>query len=341
MADKKRDFYDVLGVGKSAAADQIKTAYRKLARKFHPDVNRNDKSAESKFKEVQEAYDILSDTKKRQAYDQFGHAGVSSAAAAEAAAAAAAAGSPREGSGFRYSRRTPGGATVDFGDVDIEDLFASMGGPRRKKSRRNAAASPFAAETSDMPEAAGTDIVHHVTLSFEEAARGRTLDLRFDAANKALSETISIKIPPGVDEGSKVRVRGKGQPSMMGSSRGDLVIITHITPHPYFTRSGQDVLLELPLSASEAAAGTTIRVPTLDGPVELRVPPGINSGKKLRIKERGIAGREGTRGDQLCRVLVVLPDSLTESEKAALADMDQAHHFDARHTVIWKFPGAS
>ena len=339
MADKKRDFYDILGVSKSAATDQIKSAYRKLARKFHPDVNRNDQSAESKFKEVQEAYDILSDSKKRQAYDHFGHAGVSSAAAAEAAAAASA-GSPRDGSGFRYSRRTPGGATVDFGDVDIDDLFASMGS-RRRKSRRSTAASPYAAETTDAPEAAGADIVHPVTLSFEHAARGTTLDLRFDAANRAFSETISVKIPPGVDEGSKVRVRGKGQPSMMSGSRGDLVIITHVATHPYFTRSGQDVILELPLSASEAAAGTTVRVPTLDGAVELRIPPGINSGKKLRIKERGISGRDGTKGDQLCRVLVVLPDSLTDSEKAALAEMDKAHHFDARHTVPWKFPGAT
>lgn len=340
MADTKRDFYEVLGVGKTAAADQIKSAYRKLARKFHPDVNKNDKSAESKFKEVQEAYDILSDTKKRQAYDQFGHAGVSSAAAAEAAAAAAASGSPRDGSGFRYSRRTPGGATVDFGDVDIDDLFASIGS-RRRKSRRGATASPFAAEATDAPEAAGTDIVHHVTLSFEHAARGTTLDLRFDAANRAFSETISVKIPAGVDEGSKVRVRGKGQPSMMGSSRGDLVIITHVAAHPYFTRSGQDVILELPLSPSEAATGTTVRVPTLDGPVELRVPAGINSGKKLRIRERGIPRRDGTKGDQLCRILVVLPESLTEAEKAALAEMDKAHHFDARSAVPWKFSNAT
>jgi DnaJ-class molecular chaperone len=335
MADTKRDYYEVLGVSKSAGADQIKSAYRKLARKFHPDVNKNDKAAESKFKEVQEAYDILSDGKKRQAYDQFGHAGVSSAAAAEAAAAAAA-GSPRDGSGFRYSRRTPGGATVDFGDVDIDDLFASFGS-RRRKSRRGAAASPFAAEATDAPEAAGTDIVHHVTLSFEHAARGTTLDLRFDAANRAFSETISVKIPAGVDEGSKVRVRGKGQPSMMGTSRGDLVIITHVAAHAYFTRSGHDVILELPLSASEAANGTTVRVPTLDGPVELRVPAGINSGKKLRIKERGIPRRDGTKGDQLCRILVVLPESLTESEKTALAEMDKSHHFDARGTVPWHF----
>ncbi len=340
MADTKRDFYHVLGVGKTATADHIKSAYRKLARTFHPDLNKNDKTAEAKFKEVQEAYDILSDTKKRQAYDQFGHAGVSSAAAAEAAAAAAASGSPRDGSGFRYSRRTPGGATVDFGDVDIDDLFASIGA-RRRKGRHSSAASPFAAEATDVPESAGTDIVHHVTLSFEHAARGTTLDLRFDATNRAFSETISVKIPPGVDEGSKVRVRGKGQPSMMGSSRGDLVIITHIDAHPYFTRSGHDVTLELPLTASEAAAGTTVRVPTLDGPVELRIPPGINSGKKLRIRERGIPRRDGTKGDQLCRILVVLPDGLTDSEKAALAEIDKAHHFDARSAVPWKFSGTT
>ncbi len=335
MSDMKRDFYEVLGVGKSAGADQIKTAYRRLARKFHPDVNKNDKSAESKFKEVQEAYDILSDSKKRQAYDQFGHAGVSSAAAAEAAAAAAAGGSTRDGSAFRYSRRTPGGGTVDFGDVDLNDLFETMRG-RRRKNPRGGVASPFAAEATDIPEAAGTDIVHHVTLSFEHAARGTTLDLRFDAASRAFSETISVKIPPGVDEGSKVRVRGKGQPSMMGSSRGDLVIITHVTPHPYFTRAGHDVVLELPLSTSEAAVGTTVRVPTLDGPVELRVPPGINSGKKLRIKGRGIPGKDGMKGDQLCRIVLLLPDALTDPEKTALAAMDKAHNFDARRTVVWK-----
>ncbi|MGC8624751.1 MAG: DnaJ C-terminal domain-containing protein [Phycisphaerae bacterium] len=338
MADTKRDFYEVLGVSRSAGIDQIKSAYRKLARKFHPDVNKNDRSAEAKFKEVQEAYDILNDPKKRQAYDQFGHAGVSSAAAAEAAAAAA--NSTRDGSAFRYSRRTPGGATVDFGDVDLNDLFESIGA-RQRKSRRNSVASPFAAEPSDMPETVGADIVHHVTLSFEHAARGTTMDLRFDAANRAFTETLSVKIPPGVDEGSKVRVRGKGQPSMMGAGRGDLVIITHIAAHAYFTRSGNDVLLDLPLSVSEAAIGTVVTVPTLDGPVELRVPPGVNSGKKLRIKGRGIPGRDGIKGDQLCRILILLPEALTDAEKAALMALDKAHHFDARSSVVWKSAGSA
>ncbi len=341
MTDTKRDFYEVLGVNRAAGIDQIKSAYRKLARKFHPDVNKNDRSAEAKFKEVQEAYDILNDPQKRQAYDQFGHAGVSSAAAAEAAAeAAATAHSTRDGSAFRYSRRTPGGATVDYGDIDLNDLFESIGA-RRRKSRRGTTASPFAAEPTDMPEAAGADIIHHVTLSFEQAARGTTMDLRFDAANQAFSETLSVKIPPGVDEGSKVRVRGKGQPSMMGTGRGDLVIITHVAAHRYFTRSGHDVLLDLPLSVSEAAMGTVVTVPTLDGPVELRVPPGVNSGKKLRIKGRGIPARDGSKGDQLCRILILLPEVLTDAEKATLAALDKAHHFDARGSLVWKYSGSA
>jgi len=326
MAESKRDFYEVLGVSKSASADQIKSAYRKLARKYHPDLNRSDKSAESRFKEVQEAYDILSDAKKRQAYDQFGHAGVSSAAAAEAAAAAASAG--RGNSGFRYSTRTPGGATVDFGEVDLEDLFASMSGFGRRGRGRG-----FTQE--DVSSPAGSDIVHNVTLTFEQAARGTTLELRFDTMDRAHSETISVKIPPGVDEGSKVRVRGRGQPSAMGRVRGDLIIVTHIAPHPFFSRVGQDVLLDLPVSLTEALRGALIRVPTLDGPVELRIPPGVNSGKKLRIKGRGIENREHIKGDQLCRILIVFPEGLSEQEIQSFTNIDAAHKFNPRKDVSW------
>ncbi|HMD55297.1 MAG TPA: DnaJ C-terminal domain-containing protein [Phycisphaerae bacterium] len=329
MAQSQRDFYEVLGVSKSATADEIKSAHRKLARKYHPDLNRNDKSAETRFKEVQEAYDILSDAKKRQAYDQFGHAGVSSAAAADAAAAAAAAG--RGNAGFRYSTRTPGGGTVDSGEVDLEDLFASMSGfGRRTRGGRGRGSTQEA-----VPESGSSDIVHNVTLSFEQAARGTTLELRFDTMNRTHSETISVKIPPGVTEGSKVRVRGRGQPSAMGQSRGDLIIITHIAPHPFFTRVDQDVLLELPISFAEALKGAVVRVPTLDGPVELRIPPGVNSGKKLRIKGRGIENRDHTKGDQLCRLLIVLPEGLCEQEIESLVNIDAAHKFDPRKDMSW------
>lgn len=330
----KRDYYEILGVGKSANADEVKRAYRKLARKYHPDVNKNDPSAEAKFKEVQEAYDTLSDEKKRQAYDQFGHAGVDSAAAAQAAAAAASAG--RGHGGFRYSAQTPGGATVDFGDVDLSDLFEQLTGRGRggrRGSRNGGFGFNHVPEEEEAP--AGQDINHEVTLSFLDAVNGTTLDLRFSHPDGSGAETISVKIPPGVDEGSKIRVRGKGQPSPYGGVRGDLIIITHVTPHPFFQRQGKDILLDLPISAAEAANGATISVPTLDGPVELRIPSGIDAGKRLRVRGKGVPQRDGSRGDQFCRVLIHLPPDLSDEEKKQLVAMEQKHGFNPRRQTGW------
>jgi DnaJ-class molecular chaperone len=339
----QRDYYEVLGIAKTASADEIKKAYRRLARKYHPDVNKNDASAEAKFKEVQEAYDVLSDAKKRQAYDQFGHAGVNSAAAAEAAAAAAAAG--RGAGGFRYATQTPGGATVDFGEVDLNDLFESFVGGRGGGGRRTGGGNPFEGfggmgggrrgrgRAVEEEGGAGADITYPVNITFEQAVKGTTVEVRLNTPDRSIDETISVKVPPGVDEGSKVRVRGKGQPGPGG--RGDLLIVTHVEPHAYFKREGKDILLELPLSASEAASGVTVSVPTLEGRVELRVPAGIGSGKRLRIKERGIPQRDGTRGDQYVRVLVQLPAGLSDEEKAQLAAMDKAHGFEPRKSVGW------
>ena len=332
MAEAQRDYYEVLGVGRTASAEQIKTAYRRLARQYHPDLNRNDPSAEVRFKQVQETYDVLSDTRKRQAYDQFGQAGVSSAAATEAAAAAAASG--RRTGGFRYSTRTPGGATVDFGEVDLNDLFESFADFSRRGRATGRRGGPV--DSTARPSAAGADIVHQATLSLEQAARGTTLDLRFDTVQRAFSETIRVKIPPGVSEGSKVRVRGRGQPSPTGAGRGDLIIVIHISEHPYFTRDGPDIILDLPISLREAVAGATVRVPTLDGPVQLRIPPGVTSGKKLRIRERGVAGPDGRRGDQLCRILIQLPAALTEEERKALQSVDAAHPGDPRAAAPWR-----
>lgn len=337
-----RDYYEVLGVSKTASGDEIKKAYRRLARKFHPDVNKNDSSAEAKFKEVQEAYDVLSDAKKRTAYDQFGHAGVNSAAAAEAAAAAAHAG--RGAGGFRYNAQTPGGGTVDFGEVDLNDLFESFVGGRGGARRGGGGGgNPFGfggggrrrggGGAVDEEGGVGGDITYPVTISFEQAVRGTTVEVRLNTPDRSIDETISVKVPPGVDEGSKVRVRGKGQPGAAG--RGDLIIVTHVEPHAYFKREGKDVVLDLPLTMGEAANGVTVSVPTLEGRVELRVPAGIGSGKRLRIKERGIPQRDGTRGDQYVRVLVQLPPGLTEEEKGQLAAMDKAHGFEPRKNVGW------
>jgi len=337
----KRDYYEVLGVGKSATAEEIKKAYRKLARKFHPDVNKSDTTAEAKFKEVQEAYDVLSDDKKRQSYDQFGHAGVDSAAAAEAAARAAGAG--RGKGGFRYATETPGGATVDFGEVDLNDLFENFMGGRGRRGGGGGArrgASPFGGggawaggNGGTAEQAAGEDITYPVTITFEQALRGTTVEVRLNSPDRSIDETISVKIPPGVDEGSKIRVRGKGQPGAGG--RGDLIIVTHVEPHAYFKREGKDILLDLPVSVSEAANGATISVPTIDGKVELRIPAGIGSGKRLRIREKGVPQRDGSRGDQYCRLLIQIPPGLTDEEKQQLAAMEKQHQFNPRKDVGW------
>ena len=336
MANDKRDFYQVLGVGRSASADEIKRAYRKLARKYHPDLNKSDASAEARFKEAQEAYDILSDAKKRQAYDQFGHAGVSSSAAAEAAAAAAAAAARggRNPGGFRYATQTPGGATVDFGEVDLEDLFNRFtGGGANRRGRR----SPFTqATTNTEAEPPGADLTHHVNLTFDQAVHGTTLELRLSSATSASPETLSVKIPAGVHEGAKVRVRGKGQPSLMGHARGDLIIVTHIEPHPYFKIEGHDIVLDLPISAGEAANGATVTIPTLDGSAELKIPAGITTDKKLRIRGQGVVKRDGSRGDQLCRIVVQLPENLSDADKAWLKELDTRLHFNPRGQLPWR-----
>jgi DnaJ-class molecular chaperone len=338
----KHDYYEILGVSKTASADDIKKSYRKLARKYHPDINKSDPSAEAKFKEVQEAYDVLSDAKRRQAYDQFGHAGVNSAHAAEAAAAAAAAG--RGAGGFRYATQTPGGATVDFGEVDLNDLFESFLGGRGRAGgegggggggRRN----PFGFQgnargpATPVDETPGDDITYPVNITFEQAMRGTNVEVRLNTPDRSIDETITVKVPPGVADGAKVRVRGKGQPGPGG--RGDLLILTHVAPHSYFKREGDDLILDLPLSASEAANGTVVSVPTLDGRVELRVPAGIAAGKRLRIREKGVVRRDGTRGDQYCRILIQLPTDLTDAEKGQLAAMEKAHDFNPRKEVGW------
>jgi DnaJ-class molecular chaperone len=333
----KRDYYEVLGVSKTAPADDIKKSYRRLARKYHPDTNRGDPSAEAKFKEVQEAYEVLSDPKKRQAYDQFGHAGVSSAQAAEAAAAAASAG--RGAGGFRYSTQTPGGATVDFGEVDINDILESMmggGGGARGRGRGGAGGFPGfggrrQGSAQDVP---GQDISYPVRISFEQAIRGTNVDVRLNTPDRSIEETISVKIPAGIQDGKTVAARGKGQPGPTGK-RGDLLIVVHVEPHAFFRRDGDDVTLDLPVSLAEAVQGATISVPTVDGPVDLRIPPGISSGKRLRVRERGVKHKDGSAGDQHCRILIQLPPDLTEAERQQVAALEKAHPFNPRKDVRW------
>jgi DnaJ-class molecular chaperone len=331
----KRDYYDILGVKRSASQDEIKRAHRKLVRQYHPDVNRNNPQAAEKFKEVQEAYDVLSDDAKRKTYDQFGHEGPRPFPGAGAGG-----GDPFEafrraqGGGARtytWQGGGPGGATVEDFDFDMggggmgsifEQLFGARagGGGRRGGAGGRGRAEP--------PR--GADIEHPVPLSFEQAARGTTLPLQINREGKI--ETIEIKIPAGVKDGSRVRIKGQGERT--GGVPGDLFIITTVEPHPYFKREGLDVLLELPISLYEAIEGAKINVPTLDGPVTLTIPPGTSSHAKLRIKGRGIF-RGTEKGDQLVIIRVVIPKDLSEEDRKTIEKLASNHPLNARADVRW------
>ncbi len=325
-----RDYYETLGVPRTASADEIKKAHRKLARKFHPDMNKNNPSATEKFKEIQNAYDVLSDTQKRQNYDQFGEAGVN-------AGAAGVGGDPFEqfrrsqqgGRGSAGWQANPGVSAEDFGggaNGNFSDIFEQLFGAKNGGPRAN----PRGRQTRAPVPARGQDIEKPVTLTFEQAARGTMVPLQIDRDGKL--ETIEIKIPAGVKDGGRVRVKGRGQQSP-GES-GDLYIVTAVQPHPYYKRDGSDITVEVPLSMYEAVLGTKVSVPTLDGPVTLTIPPGTGGGAKLRIKGRGI-DRGTEKGDQFVEIRVAVPKNLEDEDKAAIEKMAAKYPVDARANTGW------
>ena len=329
-----RDYYDILGIGKTATADEIKSAHRKLVRKYHPDVNKDNPAATEKFKEAQEAYDVLSDDQKRKNYDQFGHAGVNGAPGMGGHPGGGGGGDPFEA--FRRAqqarggggRRGPGATAEDvgdggqFGDI-FEQLFGGGGGGRARAAKPGRRAAE--------PQK-GQDVEHGVTLSFEQAARGTTLPLQIDRDGQV--ETIEIKVPAGVKDGGKVRVRGRGQ-QMPNGNHGDLYIVVAVTPHPYFRRDGSDLYLDLPLSLYEALLGTKLSVPTLDGPVTLTIPPGTGSGAKLRIRGRGLDKGGDEKGDQFVQVRIAVPKELDADDRAAVEALAVKHPLNARADVPW------
>ena len=339
----KRDYYDVLGVPRTATADEIKRAHRKLARQYHPDMNKNaSASTTEKFKEVQEAYDVLGDPEKRKNYDQVGHAGV------EGGAGGGAGGDPfeafrrgaggRAGNGRRQWRPGPNvtvedfdpsdfGGAGNFGDI-FEQLFGARGaGAGAAGGFRTGRPRPGPQE----PQRGG-DVEHGVTLTFAQAARGTTLPLQISRDGRV--ETIEVKIPAGVKDGSRVRIRGRGQ-QLAGGEAGDLYIVTQVHPHPYYRRDGLDILLDLPVSVYEAIRGTKVEgVPTLDGPVTLTIPPGTSSGAKLRVKGRGVQRGE-EKGDQLVVVKVIVPRNLDDEAKELVRRLEEKAPVDARADVRW------
>jgi curved DNA-binding protein len=318
-----RDYYKILGVERSATADQIKTAYRRLARKYHPDVSK-EPNAEARFKEMQEAYEVLRDPEKRAAYDQLGSDWKSGQPFRPP---------PNWGSDFEFSGRPAGagagrrraGATAGgdaFAEEDYSDFFSSLFG----------GGSPFA---SGGARAGGRDHHARIDISLEEAYAGtaRTLELKRpevkpDGSVELLSHTVRVTIPPGVTEGQLIRLAGQGGPAPAGGSPGDLSLEVHILPHRTFALDNRDVTITFPVAPWEAALGSSVTVPTLGGPVEMRIPPGAQSGQKLRLRGRGLSGQPA--GDQYVQLKVVLPPADSPQAKALYEEMRAKLNFDPR-----------
>ncbi len=387
---QSKDYYAILGIKKSATADDIRKAFRKLARKYHPDVNPGDKKAEEKFKEISEANDILSDDKKRKIYDQFGfYSDQIDPAAAEAAArhgagpAGHAQGTPFDFGGFDFSDYASGGAQSGGGFGGFRDIFSGMFNQGRHQQQ------------GPQP---GTDLEYRIDVDFWTAIRGGTARLmiqrqeicptchgqastggphtcpecngsgqvtqmggrmKFNIQCPSCAGTgkvrsacrtchgegtvlrsspLEFRVKPGTRDGQRIRLAGKGNAGVHGGLPGDLYLIIKTDTHPVFTRQVDDIYVTVPITIAEAALGAKIEVPTIDGRAQLKVPPGTQSGQKLRLRERGVpsATREGLRGDQIVQVEIVVPQLRDERSKEILREFARLNPEDPRETIWTK-----
>ncbi|MEZ6042663.1 MAG: DnaJ C-terminal domain-containing protein [Planctomycetaceae bacterium] len=294
----KRDYYEVLGVPRSASQDEIRKAYKKLAKKHHPDANRDDAGAQQKFSEITEAHEVLGDPEKRAKYDQFGH-GFSGGGPG---------GNPFQGFGGG------GGASFDF-----EDLLGGMfgGGGRR-------GGNPFGGGARRGPQPQkGQDARTEITVPFTLAVEGGEYDLSIQIGGK--SERLTVKIPAGIADGKSIRLAGQGNPGIHGGPQGDLLVSVKSTPHPWFRREGQTLLVDVPVTPAEAALGAKVDVPTLtEGTVIMTIPPGTSSGARLRLRGKGVPDpRTGERGDQLAVVKIVVPKELSPELKELYQSLEK------------------
>lgn len=306
-----RDYYEVLGVARNASEADIKKAYRKLAREHHPDRNPGDKAAEARFKEIQDAYDVLSDKTKREQYDRFGFAGMGGGPGGPFHWGGGGGGGPQGGT-FHFDPGDLEGIFRQFGGVggggpgegfDPSELFGRRG---RGGRTRRAAAPPQEAEAE-------------VTIPFMTAALGGPVSLSVDGQH------IEVKVPAGVEDGKKLRLGGQGP------GGGDLYLKLKIEPHPYFRREGKDVVLEVPLSLPEAVLGARTDVPTLDGStVTVKVPPGTSSGARLRLRGKGIGG-----GDQYIEIKVVVPVPADNESRELIEEFGRRNPQEPRRGLPW------
>ena len=326
-----RDYYKILGVARTATADEIKKSYRRLARKFHPDVSK-EKDAETKFKEVQEAYEVLKDPEKRAAYDQLGSewkSGQQFRPPPDWGSGFEFRGGPRQG---RAGASARGGArhAEEFEEAEgFSDFFSSLFGARGFGG--GGGANQFGGGAAR----AARDHHARVDIDLEEAYAGttRTLelkrpDLKPDGTLDLKTHTVRVTIPAGVIEGQLIRLAGQGEQSTHGGKPGDLYLEIHLKPHRLFQLEGRDVTLTLPISPWESALGATVTVPTLGGGVEMRIPPNSQSGQKMRLRGRGLPGQ--TPGDQYIQLKIVVPPADTPEARAVFEEMKQKLDFNPR-----------
>jgi DnaJ-class molecular chaperone len=284
-----KDLYKTLGVAEDADEAAIKKSYRKLAKEYHPDITGGDKRKTERFKEINEAYDVLGDSKKRKEYDRLKHAPMRPDGMPEGFDADAFAQT------FGRSRAGTGGVEVN-GDFDIGDIFASLFGG-------GGAGAGFEGRRVRTRVARGADAVGRLEVTFVESALGGKRTIRTGSGS-----TVEVNIPPGVENGGRLRLPGQGAPApSRNGTAGDLYLDIEVRPDPNLRRNGADIELTLPITFTEAALGAKIEVPTLEGRVTVTVPPGTSSGAKLRLRGRGVKSGDGTRGDQLCRVEIMPP----------------------------------
>lgn len=311
MNQPKKDYYAVLGVDRGASEEELKRAYRKLARKYHPDVNKGDRAAENKFKEVSEAYDVLKDPEKRRKYDRYGDPNA-----------------PEPPPGFDFGGpgfggRTSRGFSFDpsgMGGVDLGDLFSMFGGgASRAGAPEGSYEFHFGGHGRPRPRK-GVDLETTVTVSLEEVLSGtkRTVEIsRPDSAEPGAPlkhDRIEVTIPPGVEDGTRLRVRGKGGPGRAGGSAGDLFVAVKVAPHPRYERKGNNLLTTARLPFTTAALGGTLRVETPHGKREITIPAGTQGGQTFRLKDQGVPGAKG-KGDFYVKVEIEVPKQLSEGQR--------------------------
>lgn len=309
-----KDYYNILGVSKSASGDEIKKAFRNLARKYHPDVNPGDKKAEERFKDVQQAYEILSDPEKKKSYDMFGEAGF-------------------QGRPGGYQTHYSGnfgdlGDNINFGGASgfssFEDIFSEIFGARGSGRQQSHTRRP----------SKGRDVEHKIEIDFNTAIKGGSRDIKIarESNGKDYStETITVKIPSGVDNGSKIRVTGKGEPGRNSGKRGDLYLKVKVASHPIFKRNKNDIFLDLPVTIFEAALGAEVKVPTIDTTANLKIPAGIQNGTKMRLKGKGVLNpKTRERGDQYINIVVSMPDTISDSDKKTFEELSESIDYNPR-----------